>query len=257
TGVQQWKGARPMLPDGPPVIGQSGVPGVWLNLGHGSSGWALSCGSARVLGDLIAGQDPGVDIKRIPVCLSSHAAVDAVAHLVATHGLDVSAIESIDCDVPPIVRKNLVYDRPQTVQQSQFSMPYAMAVSLVCGTLKLEHLDAKWLAHGRIAALMARVRMHTGERWTDPALRKAAPEGAHVRVTVADGRSFELFRATARGSIAWPLTTEELADKFLDCAAPVIGRDSAQSLLDRLNKLDDAVPAAALFDGHIQYPVAT
>ena len=63
AGVQQWKGARPMLPDGPPVIGPSGVPGVWLNLGHGSSGWALSCGSARVLADLMAGRDAGIDLE--------------------------------------------------------------------------------------------------------------------------------------------------------------------------------------------------
>jgi len=52
-----------MLPDGPPVIGPSGIPGVWLNLGHGSSGWALSCGSARTLADLVAGQDPGIDME--------------------------------------------------------------------------------------------------------------------------------------------------------------------------------------------------
>ena len=63
SGVQKWKGARPMLPDGPPVIGPSGVPGVWLNLGHGSSGWALSCGSARVLADLVSGHDPGIDLE--------------------------------------------------------------------------------------------------------------------------------------------------------------------------------------------------
>ena len=57
-----WKGARPMLPDGPPVLGQSRSPGIWLNLGHGSSGWALSCGSARVVADLIAGREPAIDI---------------------------------------------------------------------------------------------------------------------------------------------------------------------------------------------------
>jgi D-amino-acid dehydrogenase len=66
-GVQQWKGARPMLPDGPPIIGPSGVPGVWLNLGHGSSGWALSCGSARVLADLVGGRDPGIDLEGLGV----------------------------------------------------------------------------------------------------------------------------------------------------------------------------------------------
>jgi D-amino-acid dehydrogenase len=63
ASVQQWKGARPMLPDGPPLIGASGVPGVWLNLGHGSSGWALSCGSARALADLVGGRDVGIDLE--------------------------------------------------------------------------------------------------------------------------------------------------------------------------------------------------
>ncbi len=58
-----WKGARPMLPDGPPVLGPSRSPGIWLNLGHGSSGWALSCGSARVIADLIAGREPAIDIS--------------------------------------------------------------------------------------------------------------------------------------------------------------------------------------------------
>ena len=67
ASVQEWKGARPMLPDGPPVLGASGLPGLWLNLGHGSSGWALSCGSARILADQIARRTPGVDMDGLGV----------------------------------------------------------------------------------------------------------------------------------------------------------------------------------------------
>ena len=63
--VQVWKGSRPMLPDGPPVLGASGAPGVWLNLGHGSSGWALSCGSARVLADLVAARGAAIDLSAL------------------------------------------------------------------------------------------------------------------------------------------------------------------------------------------------
>jgi D-amino-acid dehydrogenase len=59
--AQTWKGARPMLPDGPPAIGMSGVPHLWLNTGHGSSGWALACGSARLVADLIAGRQSPLD----------------------------------------------------------------------------------------------------------------------------------------------------------------------------------------------------
>jgi D-amino-acid dehydrogenase len=66
-GVQPWKGARPMLPDGPPVLGACRAPGVWLNLGHGSSGWALACGSARVLADQVAGRTPEIDVAGLRV----------------------------------------------------------------------------------------------------------------------------------------------------------------------------------------------
>ena len=66
-GVQQWKGARPMLPDGPPVLGPSGIPGVWLNLGHGASGWAMACGSARALADLVGNRDPDIDLEGLGV----------------------------------------------------------------------------------------------------------------------------------------------------------------------------------------------
>ena len=59
--AQHWHGARPMLPDGAPVLGASGLPGLWLNLGHGSAGWTLACGSARVLADCVLGRQPAVD----------------------------------------------------------------------------------------------------------------------------------------------------------------------------------------------------
>lgn len=67
AAVQEWKGARPMLPDGPPVLGATGIPGVWVNLGHGSSGWALSCGSARAVADLMAGRPAEVDLEGLGV----------------------------------------------------------------------------------------------------------------------------------------------------------------------------------------------
>jgi len=65
--AQVWKGARPMLPDGPPVLGASGIQGVWLNLGHGSSGWALACGSARVVADAMARREASIDVEGLGI----------------------------------------------------------------------------------------------------------------------------------------------------------------------------------------------
>lgn len=67
SGVQTWKGARPMMPDGPPILGASGIPGLWLNVGHGSSGWALSCGSARILADLVGGHPSEIELSGLGI----------------------------------------------------------------------------------------------------------------------------------------------------------------------------------------------
>lgn len=65
--AQRWKGARPMLPDGPPVLGPSGREGVWLNVGHGDSGWALACGSARLVADAIVGRPTPIGIDGLGI----------------------------------------------------------------------------------------------------------------------------------------------------------------------------------------------
>jgi D-amino-acid dehydrogenase len=58
-----WVGARPMTPDGPPLLGATPVKGLYLNIGHGSTGWAMACGSGRVLADLVAGREPGISLE--------------------------------------------------------------------------------------------------------------------------------------------------------------------------------------------------
>lgn len=60
--VQIWHGEQATTLDGLPMLGPSHVPGVWLNVGHGSNGWALANGCAEVLADLIAGRTPPVDV---------------------------------------------------------------------------------------------------------------------------------------------------------------------------------------------------
>lgn len=57
-----WIGARPMLPDGPPVLGKTPIANLYVNTGHGSTGWAMACGSAQVLADVIAQRAPAIDL---------------------------------------------------------------------------------------------------------------------------------------------------------------------------------------------------
>ena len=59
-----WTGLRPMTPDGTPIIGgASSLPQhkhIWLNTGHGTLGWTMACGSAQLLANLLANQQPDI-----------------------------------------------------------------------------------------------------------------------------------------------------------------------------------------------------
>lgn len=62
-----WSGLRPMTPDGPPVIGPTQYANLHLNTGHGTLGWTMSCGSGRVLADMLSGKKPEVDVSALTV----------------------------------------------------------------------------------------------------------------------------------------------------------------------------------------------
>jgi len=55
-----WTGLRPMTPDGTPLVGRTALPNLFLNTGHGTLGWTMACGSARVLADVMSGRAPEI-----------------------------------------------------------------------------------------------------------------------------------------------------------------------------------------------------
>ncbi len=62
-----WSGLRPMTPDGPPIIGGTPVPGLFLNTGHGTLGWTMACGSGRLIASLIDGTRPPIDAEGLNI----------------------------------------------------------------------------------------------------------------------------------------------------------------------------------------------
>jgi D-amino-acid dehydrogenase len=58
-----WCGLRPATPSNVPYIGRSRVPNLYLNTGHGTLGWTMSCGSAAALADIVGGRVPEPDFS--------------------------------------------------------------------------------------------------------------------------------------------------------------------------------------------------
>lgn len=59
-GIEFWAGLRPATPSNVPIIGPTRLDNLYVNTGHGTLGWTMACGSARLLADLISGRTPEI-----------------------------------------------------------------------------------------------------------------------------------------------------------------------------------------------------
>lgn len=67
NSTQFWRGSTLITADALPAVGESAVPGVYLNIGHGFNGWGMACAAARLLADeLNCGSVAGAGLRLSP-----------------------------------------------------------------------------------------------------------------------------------------------------------------------------------------------
>jgi len=61
--AERWAGFRPMTPDCLPILGRTKFDNLYMDTGHGSTGWTYACGSGRVIADMVSGAAPDIDLS--------------------------------------------------------------------------------------------------------------------------------------------------------------------------------------------------
>jgi D-amino-acid dehydrogenase len=62
--VEEWYGWRPMTPDDLPVLGRApGLDNLVIATGHGMLGVTMSAGTGQLVGELVAGRPPSLDLS--------------------------------------------------------------------------------------------------------------------------------------------------------------------------------------------------
>jgi D-amino-acid dehydrogenase len=61
--IEFWTGLRPSTPSNVPYVGRTRFPNLYLNTGHGTLGWTMSCGSGHAIADIVSGNKPEVDFR--------------------------------------------------------------------------------------------------------------------------------------------------------------------------------------------------
>jgi len=60
--LSEWACLRPSTPDGPPIIGKTRFPNLYMNTGHGTLGWTQAAGSAALITDIIEGRQTEISL---------------------------------------------------------------------------------------------------------------------------------------------------------------------------------------------------
>ncbi len=168
------------------------------------------------LGNLWRLKQPGILFKQFPICSAAHAGAELAGRLVQENNLSADQVATVRCDVAEVVDISLVYNDPQTPQESQFSMPFAVGCMLCHGGVRPEHIDLKVLNEPELRREMAKVSMHRDDSL---AANPSTPEGARVTIETTGGRSFTDILEEPTGMPGAPLSDEQLADKYRACCA--------------------------------------
>ncbi len=193
-------------------------------------------------------KDLGVDYHITRVTFKNHgccghtfAPIDGVLHLQKTHGFtwrDVKRVKVATYKAGTDITNN---PDPEGEYQAKFSLQYVIAHALVHGSVRLVAFAPERLLDPNVRAVLAKV-----EVIADPILSKGYPNqrAAQIEVELNDGKIHQHFQPFRKGDPEMPLTDDEVNDKFLELAMPVIGDPAARELLAalwQLEKRPDAV----------------
>ena len=194
--------------------------------------------------------DPGIAIKRGPVCSAAQAAIEAVEQLISVNRLDCTQIKSVMCEVPHLVKISLVHEQPVTPTQAQFSMPFAVGCILAFGTLGPDQISMKTLGAKHLQSAMSKVTMVEDQKLNGPEFQPHFPECTRVTLTMSDGKTFSQFIGAATGMPNNPLPYEALVEKFRACTAYAGWSDrGTDELLNNLGNIDKLSSIRTLLRG--------
>jgi 2-methylcitrate dehydratase PrpD len=173
--------------------------------------------------------------KNYACCGHTFAAIDGALELQKKLGVTSSDIARVSVETYGEALQVAGNTHPATPSEARFSLPYVVATALVHGNVRLAAFDPERLADPETRDLMGRVTlMIDGDIDAGFPARRAA----RVAIETRDGRREHFLQPTRKGDPDMPLTDLELEEKYRELAIPVIGAPKAESLLERLWRLD-------------------
>lgn len=188
----------------------------------------------RITGDLgRTWQLPDTTYKPWPNGAWNHSSMDAVTMIMAEHGIGRDQIERIDLFVPDICIPIVCEPReaklnPRSPYHMKFSLPYAVAMLVVRGTVEVDDFVPAVLAEPEPREFAKKVFCHADSSMPPDRFP------ARVELHTTDGRRLVQDMPSQKGGPGNRMRPEEHRRKFLGNVRPTLGEERAAQLLDAL-----------------------
>lgn len=174
-------------------------------------------------------------IKPYACCRQHHTAIDAVLELREKYGLTPEDVERIT-DRTFVVASRGAEKKPTSIPAAKYSAPYIIAVALTFGRAWREQFTLNLISDPKILELASKVEVRA-----DPELDALYDEKwpSVIEVTTKDGRTLAARRDLPKGEPEYPVSDEELKEKFLSLATDAVTSDCAEKIWETIFNLEN------------------
>ena len=180
---------------------------------------------------------PGISIKPAPSGSLTHPGIDEMLTLIREHNIKADQVASVDVGTNKNSPTALIYHAPKDNLQAKFSMEFVMAAALLYGKVGLGQFHTEIVNRPEIQEFMRRI--HFG---VNPVAEAAGYDKMTtiIDIHMKDGRTLSGRADFAKGSPANPMSFDEVAGKFTDCAdAAKWPASKSKAIIAAVRRLED------------------
>ena len=182
-------------------------------------------------------RSPGVSIKPHPSGSLTHPAMAVMMDLVGRHDLRPGRVRRVAVGTNRNMPNALIHHRPLNELQAKFSMEFCVAILLLERKAGLEQFTDEVVNRPEVQELMRRVTFGVHPEAEAAGYEKMT---SIVEIELDDGTTLRGSADFGKGSPAHPVSDDELADKFRQCAAwGGVGAPEAEAVLDLLWRIEE------------------
>ena len=180
--------------------------------------------------------DPGVSIKPYPCGSLSHPSMDAMLDLVLEHDIKPGDVSEVRIGTTSNVLAALRYPTPTDELEAKFSIPFCMGILLLERAGGIAQFTDEVVLRPDVQEMMARVKPYLHEDLEALGFQRIR---SLIEVQLRDGTVLSTEASTSRGTPERPMSVEELAGKFGDCAQGLLADDVQAKVIDMVYHLDE------------------